>query len=167
MKKLLLRGLVAMMASGMIISAVGCGSSLVNSNSESLPQSSESVETSEDILQEPETLEAVSLNVAENVTSSNQQKRAFRQIGRTFVSESDDKTLRCDFTCTGIAFNAVCKGEVKVKFWTTANCYFTVYIDGVRVEERLFVSEDDSNSFLMVANFEEYGQREIRLVKQS
>ena len=91
MKKLLLRGLGAMMASSMIISAVGCGSSSVNSNSESLPQSSESVETSEDILQEPETLEAVSLNVAENVTSSNQQKRAFRQIGRTFVSESDDK----------------------------------------------------------------------------
>ena len=156
-----------MMASSLIISAVGCGSSSANSNSESLPPNSESVSTSEDSLQEPETLETVSLNVAENVTSSNQQKRAFRQIGRTFVSEDDNKTLRCDFTCTGIAFNAVCKGEVKVKFWTTANCYFTVYIDGVRVAERLFVGVDDSNSFLTVANFEEYGQREIRLVKQS
>ena len=69
---------MAMMASSLIISAVGCGSSSANSNSESLPQNSESISTSEDSLQEPETLETVSLNVAENVTSSNQQKRAFR-----------------------------------------------------------------------------------------
>ena len=78
MKKLFLKGLMAMMASSLIISAVGCGSWSANSNSESLPPNSESVSTSEDSLQEPETLETVSLNVAENVTSSNQQKRAFR-----------------------------------------------------------------------------------------
>ena len=128
---------------------------------------SEPNESTESVLKEPETLETVTLNVAENVTSSNQQARAFRQIGRTFVTETNKKVLRCDLTCTGISFNAICKGEVKVKFWTESSCYFTVYIDGERVAERLFVSEDDSNSFITVANFETYGEREIRLVKQT
>ena len=140
---------------------VGCKASNVDNSASNSEQTSVS-----DTLQEPETLETVCLNVAENVTNSNQQARVFRQIGRTFVAEGS-KTLRCDFTCTGISFNAICKGEVKVKFWTSADCYFTVYINGERVEERLFVSADESGSFLTVANFESYGEREIRLVKQS
>ena len=164
-KKITASLLVTMMASSLLILS-GCNSSNSN-NSENSSQNSESVSTSEDILKEPETLETIVYNVAEKVVSSNQQQRTFRQIGRTFISESDDKVLRCDFTCTGIAFNAICKGAVRVKFWTNNDCYFTVYIDGVRVAERLFVGADDSNSFLTVANFEEYGQREIRLVKQS
>ena len=144
---------------------MGVGCNTVSNMDNNSASNSEQTSVS-DTLQEPETLEAVCLNVAENVTSSNQQARVFRQIGRTFVAEGS-KTLRCDFTCTGISFNAICKGEVKVKFWTSADCYFTVYINGERVEERLFVSADESGSFLTVANFENYGEREIRLVKQS
>ena len=166
MKKITYSLLATMMASSLFVLSA-CNSSPNSNNSENSSPNSESVSTSEDILKEPETLETIAYNVAENVTSSNQQKRVFRQIGRTFISESDSKTLRCDFTCTGIAFNVICKGDVRVKFWTTNDCYFTVYIDGVRVAERLFIDADDSNSFLTVANFEEYGQREIRLVKQS
>ena len=161
MKKLF-KGLVTVMACSFLFSVGGCGQKADTSTQESAP--TESVEST---LKEPETLETVTLNVAENVTSSNQQARAFRQIGRTYINESNTKVLRCDLTCTGVAFNAICKGEVKVKFWTETNCYFTIYIDGVRVAERLFVSAEDSNSFITVANFADYGEREIRLVKQT
>ena len=150
------------MACSFLFSVGGCGQTADTSTLESAP--TESVEST---LKEPETLETVTLNVADNVTSSNQQARVFRQIGRTYINENNTKVLRCDLTCTGIAFNAISKGEIKVKFWTDKDCYFTVYIDGERVEERLFVGADDSNSFIKVASFEEYGEREIRLVKQS
>ena len=138
-----------------------------STQSEAAIESVVSSEEEDSTLKEPETLEEVTMNVAENVVLANQQARVFRQIGRTFISEDNSKTLRCDFTCTGVAFNAICKGDVNVKFWTTGDCYFTVYIDGVRVKDRLFVSGDDSNSFIKVASFDTYGQREIRLVKQS
>ena len=166
------RGLVTAMIIGTTLSVGACNikpdSSLNESDSLQESVQSDSLDGNVDsTLQEPETLETVCYNVAEKVLSSNQQQRTFRQIGRTFISESNDKVLRCDFTCTGIAFNAICKGEVRVKFWTSNDCYFTVYIDGERVKERLFVSADSNKEFITVASFAEYGQREIRLVKQS
>ena len=174
MKNLRKKGMSLLIAGMLMASAVACygneGSSMESITSGSVAESvgsGASSEVQDSTLKEPETLEETTVNVAENVVLANQQARLFRQIGRTFIAESDSKTLRCDFTCTGIAFNVVCKGDVKVKFWASAECYFTVYIDGVRMQERLHVKGSDSNSFITVASFDTYEAREIRLVKQS
>ena len=114
-------------------------------------------------LVEPETLSTITVNVADNINGK-ASERAFRPVGRTFFRYSG---LACDLSCTGVRFNAICKGEVKVRFRVSADCYFTVYINGERQEERLVTRTGDNGSFRTVANFEEYGMYEIELVKQS
>ena len=58
-------------------------------------------------LEEPAELSTVCLNVAENLSSSDQSKKVFRTRNRTFVRNNG---LACDLTCSGIAFNVLCKG---------------------------------------------------------
>ena len=113
---------------------------------------------------EPETLTAVCLDVLGNASSSDQSQRVFRPIGRTF---SRNGGLACDLTCTGVAFRAAGKGAIRVSFTTSAVCYFSVYVDGVRSELRLEVNPSKNGEFITAADFPEYGEREIRLVKQS
>ena len=115
-------------------------------------------------LEEPAELSTVCLNVAENLSSSDQSKKVFRTRNRTFVRNNG---LACDLTCSGIAFNVLCKGEMRVKFTTDADVYFTVYIDGVRRQERLLVEKEKSGTFIAVAQFDSYGAREIAIIKQS
>jgi hypothetical protein len=119
-------------------------------------------ETSDSTLKEPEVLEKVVMNIADNLNGKSSE-RVFRGIGRTFIRNGG---LACDFSCTGVKFNALCKGEVFVKFSVSAECYFTVYVNGVRQTERLEVREADTG-FRKIAEFDTYGEYEIEVVKQS
>lgn len=112
---------------------------------------------------DPGSLELTSLRIADNL-SGKQSERVFRAEGRTFIRYGG---LACDFSCTGIRFNSVCKGEISVKFRVSAECYFTVYINGERSPERICVREADNNSFVTVAYVETYGVYEVSVVKQS
>ena len=141
-----------------LFSLYGCAPS-----EEKEPEQTGEQEQEQEIDKEPENLSSVTLNVSENLNGS-QSQRVFRTVGRTFERNG---ALACDFTCTGVKFTAACKGAVSVSFNTTADCYFTVYIDGVRIEERLYVAKNIGGGFLTVADFDTYGTREIWVVKQS
>ncbi len=134
-----------------LMALVGCNNANAGGNS-----------NSDSGIKEPENLETITLNVAENLAGK-QSEILFRTEGRTFIRNNG---LACDLSCTGVKFTALCKGEVYVKFNTTAECYFTVYINGERQKERLGVVEADTG-FRKVAEFEEYGEYEISIVKQS
>ena len=86
----------------------------------------------------------------------------FKLLGRM---EKTSDGVTCDLTATGIEFSGYMSGKVIVALSCTADTYFTVYIDGVRSEERLFANSSTKN--IVVADFEEGGEHTIRLVKQS
>lgn len=141
------------------ITSESTGESLIESLEES---SLESVEESQGVV-EPEVLPTVTVNVIDNLTTAG-ETRYFRTVGRTFTRNGG---LACDLSCTGIRFNASCKGDVKVNFSVTGDCYFTVYVNGERQEERIVVRQADSGTFRKVATLETYGKYEIEIVKQS
>ena len=86
----------------------------------------------------------------------------FLSVGRTYVRNGG---LACDFTCTGIRFNAYCEGSVSVNLSTSSTTYFTVYIDGVRQEQR--IKATSSTTWVEIATDLERDNYEIMLVKQS
>ena len=86
----------------------------------------------------------------------------FLPVGRTYIRNGG---LACDFTCTGIRFNATCEGSVLVNINTTGDTYFTVYVDGERQEKRIKASA--STTWIEIVSGLERGEHEIMLVKQS
>ena len=106
----------------------------------------------------------------------------FKRIGRTVVA---DGGLCCDYVGTGVEFTGTFVGEVTIKITVEkvagqesryAGCYFTVYIDGVRVEDfyddngnriegaaRVF----DGTEEIPLAYFGNPGKHTIRIVKQT
>lgn len=151
LKRSFLRGAFIVMCISVIFSC-GCANKDANS-----------VNSGGNGLTEPAVLSVVNLKVAENL-SGTQSERVVRTEGRTFYRNNG---LACDFSCTGVRFNVVCKGDVSVKFRVSNDCYFTVYINGERQDTRLFVKETDNGKFVRVACFDTYGEREISVVKQS
>ena len=73
--------------------------------------------------------------------------------------------ISCDFTASGIEFSAYLEGDVKLKLTCTADTYFTVYVDGVRMEDRKMATT--STSELTVASFAEGGDHTILVLKQT
>ena len=79
--------------------------------------------------------------------------------------------IACDHSATGIEFSVLIIGELTLKIYTTVErehcdaAYFTVYIDGVRQEERVEALAGEQN--LLIANFAEKGEHTIKLVKQT
>ena len=79
--------------------------------------------------------------------------------------------IGCDHSATGIEFCVSAIGEVSLTMHTTmekAACYaayFTLYVDGVRMEERIEALVGDAT--VTLANFAERGEHTIKLVKQT
>ena len=101
----------------------------------------------------------------------NEILESVKTLGRTTTQSTG---LVCDHVASGIEFNAYIEGKVtlglKVSKSTLqdaaeSNCYFTLYIDGVRQEQRL--KADASTKTLELANFTVGGVHNIRLVKQT
>ena len=94
-----------------------------------------------------------------------------KALGRTTTAGNG---LACDFSGSGIEFNAYVEGAITLKVAVSKgvadglndDCYFTLYIDGVRQEQRLKAAKS-STTTLTLATFDEGGVHNIRLVKQT
>ncbi len=86
----------------------------------------------------------------------------FKQHGRLILLADG---LGCDHVMSGIEFEGIMYGEVKLTLSVTANTYFTVYIDGERVEQRLTATADTTE--LVIANFDTAELHNVRFVKQT
>ena len=79
--------------------------------------------------------------------------------------------IACDHCATGIEFCASIIGDIELELFTTKEkeycdaAYFTVYIDGVRQENRLEAPIGEQK--ITVANFAEIGIHTIKIVKQT
>lgn len=102
--------------------------------------------------------------VPKQVFNLTEQIAYFKTHGRVLMS---DAGLICDESATGIEFNANVQGAVNVKFLVTADCYFTVYIDGVRQQKRVGVLSMPDGYTAEIANFAEPGDHTILLLKET
>ncbi len=73
--------------------------------------------------------------------------------------------IACDFTASGIEFNAFCGGDIKLKAKCTAVTYYTVYVNGVRQAKRLELPAGTAT--VKVVEDLPMGNYNIKLVKQS
>ena len=111
---------------------------------------------------EPKVIEDIFCNVAEKLSS-------IKTHGRTTVSADG---LVCDFSSSGIEFNAYIEGALKIDIKVEQgikvadydarndDCYFTLYIDGVRSDVR-FKANKSSETTLTLAEFAEGGVHNI------
>ena len=89
--------------------------------------------------------------------------RSFKICGRV---QYDTKGIVCDSTASGIEFTGVMKGLITVELDCDDDTYFSVYIDGVKLEERLFADKD--TEFLTIADLgDEAAEHTVRLLKQT
>ena len=96
-----------------------------------------------------------------------------RMLGRSGICAEG---ATCDYSATGVIFTLHCEGEstpVALSFLTDADVYFTVFVDGTRQAERLYVC---GNSTVSSGNFVQQtvtictlgaGVHTIRVVRQS
>ena len=116
----------------------------------------------------PKVIEDKTYNIAETLSS-------IKTHGRTSVISEG---LVCDFSSSGIEFNAYIEGAltidikveqgIKVTTYDARNddCYFTLYVDGVRSDERLMANKS-ADTTLTLAEFAEGGVHNIKLVRQT
>lgn len=88
---------------------------------------------------------------------------SIKLIGRTEVT---DRGIYCDATASGFEFNATLTGDVTMTVMATKPTYFTVFIDGVRQEERVYTT-GNSQAPLKIASFAQMGTHTIRVLKQT
>ena len=92
-----------------------------------------------------------------------------KTFGRTSVTAQG---LACDHTATGIEFNAAVKGKITLSVVLKSNnasvkdCYFTLWVDGVRQETR-FKAVDGQTTTFELGNFETEGVHNFRFVRQN
>ena len=111
---------------------------------------------------DPPTIESISCKLATAADS-------VRVIGRSCVVGTG---VSCDFTASGIEFNAYVEGDLKLKITTTATsyssvatAYFTVIVDGVRSETRF--TAGPGTTTLTLASFAEGGLHNVKVLKQT
>lgn len=73
--------------------------------------------------------------------------------------------IACDFTASGIEFSLQAEGEVALTVTPTKDTFFTVWVDGVRMEERLFAPARQTD--LILASFSDQRVHTIRVLKQT
>ena len=108
--------------------------------------------------------------------SVNENIDKIRLVGRAFAIDSG---IACDCTASGIEFTAECEGDVALTIQAkcvgagsgSANhdnnkdCYYTVYVDGVRKDERLRIMSGTQT--VTFATGLESGTHTFKIVKQS
>lgn len=97
---------------------------------------------------------------------------SIKTLGRTSLSPDG---LVCDNVSSGIEFNAYIEGKLTVDVMLVKsshtdarndNCYFTLYVDGVRSETR-FKANKNTTTTLELGDFKDGAVRNIKLVKQT
>lgn len=100
---------------------------------------------------------------AEQVYSIKDNILSFTTYGRTKMANLG---LNCDHSASGIAFTAYMEGDVSIIMNNTGDCYFTLYIDGVRNTKRIEVPVGQRNE-VKLTTFLEGGVHTIQLLKQT
>lgn len=96
------------------------------------------------------------------VYSLSSAEKNLRMIGRSRILKSG---VVCDHSAAGIEFQGFMTGDVKLLASSSGDTYYTVYIDGERVEERFYANK--SNVSLKIASFEGKQFHKIKVLKQS
>lgn len=100
--------------------------------------------------------EATTYKLAEN-------SEKLKLHGRMSVINSG---ITCDFTASGIEFTVLAQGKVKLKVTCTKDTYFSLWIDGVKQQDkRLYASNIPTT--LTLADFSEKGEHTIKVLKQT
>ena len=73
--------------------------------------------------------------------------------------------VTCDFTASGIEFCVYAEGTVTLTILSTAQSFFTVWVDGIRAETRFEVNEGQNE--LVLACFDTCDIHTIRVLKQN
>ena len=100
--------------------------------------------------------------IVDEVYSLSEDIENFKTHGRTAVS---DMGLICDTSASGIEFNAYIEGDLKIALGVNKDCYFTLYIDGVRSEERIYAAAGEST--VTLASFESGAVHNVKFIKQT
>ena len=73
--------------------------------------------------------------------------------------------VSCDFTASGIEFSGIMKGDLHLLLECSDDTYFTVFVDGVRQNERIFANKDTKR--VKIATFAGEAEHSVRIIKQS
>jgi len=73
--------------------------------------------------------------------------------------------IACDFSASGIEFNAELEGDLKLKVSSSGKSYYTLYIDGVRQDKRLEFS-DGTAEYTILSGLAKK-KYNIKLIKQT
>ena len=115
-------------------------------------------------------LKKILLKIPERTYRINEDETLYKTQGRTSVGENG-----LSFTHTGVSFeiNAYCEGNVVIGMSASdisnekgSGIYFTVYVDGIRSEER-FEILNNGNKNITVAQNLEAGNHTVALYRQS
>ena len=91
-----------------------------------------------------------------------QNRENFKRFGRMTELKNG---ISCDFTASGVEFWGRMQGDVTISLSCDRDTYFTVFVDGVRQEERFYATS--STETLRIASFAEAGEHTIRFLKQT
>lgn len=81
-------------------------------------------------------------------------------IGRSYVKTDG---IVCDLAADGIEFSAYVEGKLSLAVSASRDCYFTLFVDGKRIAERLFASAGETT--VALGSYE--GEHSFRLLKQT
>ena len=102
-------------------------------------------------------------DVAQNTNFElSEQKNNIKVYGR---SAEIDEGIACDFTASGIEFNARLAGDVYLTVNCSALSYYTLYLDGVRQDNRL--TFNGGTAEYLIAKGLPAKEYNVRLVKQT
>jgi len=82
-------------------------------------------------------------------------------------ASSANNGIACDFTADGIAFEAYIQGEFSFTVNCSKDAYFTVYVDGVRLEQRFEAKGEFKDRKIVVGDLGEMALHSIRILKQT
>lgn len=85
-----------------------------------------------------------------------------RLLGRTKVVKEG---IICDHGASGIEFCAYLTGDLILNMESLGNSYFSVFVDGVELETRIFY--DVRTGTKTIASFEDEGLHTVRIIKQT
>lgn len=97
----------------------------------------------------------------ERIYDFSKETNCFRYVGRT---KGASNGLIFDHAASAIEFQGFMTGDVRLTVESTNESYFTVYIDGKRVEERFLAKGQKT---LKIASFEDSCFHVIRVVRQN
>ena len=100
--------------------------------------------------------------MAESVFNLKENKDSLKISGRSHELENG---IACDFTASGIEFNAVLAGDLKLTAKCSGETYYTLYLNGVR-QPRIKLDTTAEKTYTIATNIPA-GEYNVKLVKQT